>query len=166
MSDKISDKIYNPPASAVQGAHVSGMAAYEALCQEADTDYAGFWARQARELLSWQTPFTQALDESDAPFFKWFADGLFDGSLGFGGEESAGASFLRKDGGVWSTDKDGIILNLLVDENVQSLGHRRICLGSYEVMAPSCQPHKAYGSVAVLIRAMQANCGLRWPHRQ
>ena len=41
--------------------------------------------------------------------FKWFADGLFDGSLGFGGEESAGASFLRKDGGVWSTDKDGLI---------------------------------------------------------
>ena len=45
--------------------------------------------------------------------FKWFVDGLFEGSLGFGGEESAGASFLRFDGSVWSTDKDGIILNLL-----------------------------------------------------
>ena len=41
--------------------------------------------------------------------FKWFADGLFDGSLGFGGEESAGASFLRRDGTVWTTDKDGIV---------------------------------------------------------
>jgi phosphoglucomutase len=40
--------------------------------------------------------------------FKWFVDGLYDGSLGFGGEESAGASFLRKDGRVWTTDKDGI----------------------------------------------------------
>ena len=48
--------------------------------------------------------------------FKWFVDGLFNGSLAFGGEESAGASFLRKDGSVWSTDKDGIILNLLAAE--------------------------------------------------
>jgi phosphoglucomutase len=48
--------------------------------------------------------------------FKWFVSGLFDGSLGFGGEESAGASFLRKDGKPWSTDKDGIIMNLLAAE--------------------------------------------------
>ncbi len=48
--------------------------------------------------------------------FKWFVDGLFDGSFGFGGEESAGASFLRKDGSVWTTDKDGILLCLLAAE--------------------------------------------------
>ncbi|AWB67566.1 phosphoglucomutase, alpha-D-glucose phosphate-specific [Saccharobesus litoralis] len=48
--------------------------------------------------------------------FKWFVDGLFDGTCGFGGEESAGASFLRKDGTAWSTDKDGIILALLAAE--------------------------------------------------
>jgi phosphoglucomutase len=48
--------------------------------------------------------------------FKWFVDGLVDGSYGFGGEESAGASFLRKDGTVWTTDKDGIILDLLAAE--------------------------------------------------
>ncbi len=48
--------------------------------------------------------------------FKWFVNGLVDGSYGFGGEESAGASFLRKDGSVWSTDKDGIILSLLACE--------------------------------------------------
>ena len=48
--------------------------------------------------------------------FKWFVDGLLDGSLGFGGEESAGASFLRKDGTVWTTDKDGMILGLLSAE--------------------------------------------------
>ncbi len=48
--------------------------------------------------------------------FKWFVDGLVDGSYGFGGEESAGASFLKKDGSVWTTDKDGIILNLLAAE--------------------------------------------------
>jgi len=48
--------------------------------------------------------------------FKWFVDGLLDGSYGFGGEESAGASFLRRDGTVWSTDKDGILLDLLAAE--------------------------------------------------
>lgn len=48
--------------------------------------------------------------------FKWFVDGLLDGSCGFGGEESAGASFLRRSGQVWTTDKDGIILNLLAAE--------------------------------------------------
>jgi phosphoglucomutase len=48
--------------------------------------------------------------------FKWFVPGLLDGSLGFGGEESAGASFLRRDGSVWSTDKDGIIMDLLAVE--------------------------------------------------
>jgi phosphoglucomutase len=48
--------------------------------------------------------------------FKWFVDGLLDGSLGFGGEESAGASFLRRDGGPWSTDKDGLIPCLLAAE--------------------------------------------------
>jgi phosphoglucomutase len=48
--------------------------------------------------------------------FKWFVEGLLDGSLGFGGEESAGASFLRRDGSVWTTDKDGIILGLLAAE--------------------------------------------------
>ena len=48
--------------------------------------------------------------------FKWFVDGLLEGTYGFGGEESAGASFLRKDGTVWTTDKDGIIMNLLAME--------------------------------------------------
>jgi phosphoglucomutase len=54
--------------------------------------------------------------------FKWFVDGLLEGSLGFGGEESAGASFLRRDGTVWSTDKDGIILDLLAVEILARTG--------------------------------------------
>ena len=54
--------------------------------------------------------------------FKWFVDGLLDGSLGFGGEESAGASFLRMDGGPWSTDKDGLIMALLAAEMTVQLG--------------------------------------------
>jgi phosphoglucomutase len=54
--------------------------------------------------------------------FKWFVDGLLDGSLGFGGEESAGASFLRRDGQVWTTDKDGIIMGLVAVEMMARTG--------------------------------------------
>ncbi|HXV63544.1 MAG TPA: phosphoglucomutase (alpha-D-glucose-1,6-bisphosphate-dependent) [Vicinamibacteria bacterium] len=54
--------------------------------------------------------------------FKWFVPGLLDGSLGFGGEESAGASFLRRDGTVWTTDKDGIVLGLLAAEMTAATG--------------------------------------------
>lgn len=54
--------------------------------------------------------------------FKWYVDGLFDGTMAFGGEESAGASFLRRDGGVWSTDKDGFILALLAAEMLAVTG--------------------------------------------
>jgi len=72
--------LYPPPAAAVAGAAVSGIAAYEALVQEASSDYAGFWARQARELLSWKTPFTKVLNDSEAPFFKWFEDGTLNAS--------------------------------------------------------------------------------------
>ena len=73
-------KTYLPSAASVAGAYVQGMDAYNALVHEAETDYAGFWARQARELLSWKTPFTQVLDESKAPFFKWFEDGTLNAS--------------------------------------------------------------------------------------
>jgi phosphoglucomutase len=54
--------------------------------------------------------------------FKWFVEGLLDGSLGFGGEESAGASFLRRDGTVWTTDKDGLIMGLLAAEMLARTG--------------------------------------------
>ena len=57
--------------------------------------------------------------------FKWFVPGLLDGSFGFGGEESAGASFLRRDGAVWTTDKDGILLGLLAREITATTGGRR-----------------------------------------
>ncbi|MEV1143635.1 phosphoglucomutase (alpha-D-glucose-1,6-bisphosphate-dependent) [Micromonospora sp. NPDC049799] len=54
--------------------------------------------------------------------FKWFVPGLLDGAVGFGGEESAGASFLRRDGGTWTTDKDGILLCLLASEIIGTTG--------------------------------------------
>jgi acetyl-CoA synthetase len=72
---KQESRIFSPPADMVKQAAISGMDAYRALCDEAERDYEGFWARLAREHISWQTPFTKTLDESDAPFYKWFPDG-------------------------------------------------------------------------------------------
>jgi acetyl-CoA synthetase len=68
-------KLYPPPAALADKAHVSGMAAYDKLCAEAAADYEGYWARLAREFVSWKKPFTQTLNTSEAPFFKWFEDG-------------------------------------------------------------------------------------------
>jgi len=67
--------VYNPSDAAVRDAHISGMAAYNELCAQAQSDYSGYWSRLARELLSWKKPFSKGLDESNAPFFKWFEDG-------------------------------------------------------------------------------------------
>jgi len=78
MTDEL--KTYAPPAALAAQAAVSGMAAYEALCQEADADYTGYWARLAREFLSWKKPFTSVLNDSEAPFFKWFEDGTLNAS--------------------------------------------------------------------------------------
>ena len=73
-------KTYDPPAEMKAHAWVSGMDAYDALCAEAEADHEGFWARRARELLTWKTPFTKTLDDSNAPFFKWFEDGTLNAS--------------------------------------------------------------------------------------
>jgi len=76
----MSATVYQPSADFVKNAHISGMAAYQALCNEAETDYEGYWARLAKEFITWKTPFTKVLDESNAPFFKWFEDGTLNAS--------------------------------------------------------------------------------------
>jgi len=68
-------RVFTPPADFVKNAAVSGMDAYHALCAEAEKDYEGFWGRLARENLEWHKPFTQVLDESNAPFYQWYGDG-------------------------------------------------------------------------------------------
>jgi acetyl-CoA synthetase len=68
-------RVFEPSAQFVKQANVSGMDGYQALCKAAEQDYAGFWAKLARETLHWKKPFTKTLDESKAPFFKWFEDG-------------------------------------------------------------------------------------------
>ncbi|MDD4978281.1 MAG: acetate--CoA ligase [Gallionella sp.] len=68
-------RVFNPSPAFVAQANVSSMEAYQAMCKEAQQDYAGYWAKLAREMLLWKKPFTKALDESKAPFYKWFEDG-------------------------------------------------------------------------------------------
>ncbi|MDY0054727.1 MAG: acetate--CoA ligase [Methyloversatilis sp.] len=75
MSEATEVRVYQPSQDMVSNAAVSGMDAYKALCAEAERDYEGYWARLAREHVTWQTPFTRTLNEDNRPFFKWFEDG-------------------------------------------------------------------------------------------
>ena len=103
--------------------------------------------------------------------FKWFVDGLLDGSLGFGGEESAGASFIRLDGSVWTTDKDGIVPALLSAEITARIGRdpgeiyheltREFGEPVYDrVEAPATAGAKAKAGAA--LRAADSVCGAGW----
>lgn len=69
------NRVFEPADEFKAHANVSGMDGYNALCEKADADYEGFWAGLARDYIHWKKPFTQVLDESNAPFYKWFADG-------------------------------------------------------------------------------------------
>jgi acetyl-CoA synthetase len=73
-------RVFNPTAEFVNQANVSGMGSYQALCATAKHDYTGYWDKLAREYLLWHKPFTQSLDESNAPFYKWFEDGELNAS--------------------------------------------------------------------------------------
>jgi acetyl-CoA synthetase len=74
------NRVFPPPAGLAKQANISGMAAYEAMCREAEKDFEGFWAKHARSELLWTKPFTKTLDESNAPFYKWFHDGELNAS--------------------------------------------------------------------------------------
>ncbi|BEI37505.1 acetate--CoA ligase [Polynucleobacter sp. HIN7] len=74
------NRIFNPPADFVKNAAISGMDAYKKLCAEAEKDYEGFWGRLAKENLYWKQVFTTVLDDSKAPFYKWFEDGTTNAS--------------------------------------------------------------------------------------
>eukprot|EP01034_Spumella_vulgaris_P036191 gene36191-44641_t len=76
----VENRVFPPAEASVKGARISGMDAYNALCNEAAADFEGFWARLARENVVWTKPFTRTLDESKAPFYQWFDDGELNAS--------------------------------------------------------------------------------------
>ena len=76
----VENRVFPPNEATVKAARISGMEGYQALCAEAAADYEGFWARLARENVVWDKPFTKTLDESNAPFYKWFEDGQLNAS--------------------------------------------------------------------------------------
>ena len=73
-------RVFPPSAEFVRQANISGMEAYRKLCDEAERDFEGFWGRLGKEHLLWHKPFTKVLDESKAPFFRWFYDGELNAS--------------------------------------------------------------------------------------
>ena len=93
------NRVFEPVESMKANAAISGMDAYHALCQSAQDDPNAFWGERARELLSWHKPFTRVLDESNAPFYKWFDDG----------ELNASANCLDRHMGTATEDKAAII---------------------------------------------------------
>ena len=76
----VENRVFAPSEASAKNARISGMPAYDALCKAADADFEGFWAKLARESLVWTKPFAKTLNESDAPFYKWFEDGELNAS--------------------------------------------------------------------------------------
>jgi acetyl-CoA synthetase len=95
----IENRVFPPSEETVRSARISGMEGYNALCAEAEKDFEGFWARLGRENLQWNKPFTRTLDESNAPFYQWFADG----------ELNASANCLDKHIGTPTENKTAVI---------------------------------------------------------
>lgn len=103
----VENRVFPPPADLVKQANVSGMEGYKALCDEANRDPNAFWARLANENLVWEKPFTQVLDESNKPFYKFYPDGqlnvsanCLDKHLGTPAENRAALIFEADDGKV------------------------------------------------------------------
>jgi acetyl-CoA synthetase len=76
----VENRVFPPSAAASAGARIASMAQYDAMCKEAADDFEGYWAKLARANLQWTKPFTKTLDESKAPFYKWFDDGTLNAS--------------------------------------------------------------------------------------
>ena len=79
-STLVENRVFNPSPAFSKKANIKSMAQYNAMCKAFETDFNGTWARLARENLVWKKPFTKVLDESKAPFYKWFDDGTLNAS--------------------------------------------------------------------------------------
>jgi acetyl-CoA synthetase len=106
----VENRVFMPSDNMVKSARISGMDGYNALCAQAESDFEGFWAKLARENVVWNKPFTRTLDESNAPFYKWFDDGelnvsanCLDKHIGTATENKTAVIFEADDGTVTKT---------------------------------------------------------------
>ncbi len=106
----VENRVFPPSAAVQKAARISGMDGYNALCVEAEKDFEGFWAELARANLVWSKPFSRTLDESNAPFYKWFDDGELNASancldkhMGTPVENKTAVIFEADDGAVTKT---------------------------------------------------------------
>ena len=106
----VENRVFHPSEASQKGARVSGMPAYQALCDAAEKDYEGFWAQLARDNITWTRPFTRTLDASNAPFYQWFDDGELNASancldrhMGTPVENKTAVIFEADDGAVTKT---------------------------------------------------------------
>jgi acetyl-CoA synthetase len=119
-SMSLESRVFAPPARVADGAAISGMAAYEALVNEAQSNPEGFWRRLASENLLWHKPFTKVLDESKAPFYRWFEDGTLNASYNCLDRNLANGN-AEKTAIVFEAD-DGKVTRITYREL-----HRRVC---------------------------------------
>jgi acetyl-CoA synthetase len=110
----VENRVFPPDARATEGARISGMAAYDALCKEAEDDFEGFWTRLAKGNLQWTKPFTRTLDESKAPFYEWFGDGELNASANCL-DKHVGTPVENKTAIVFEAD-DGTVTNVTYKE--------------------------------------------------
>ena len=106
----VENRVFHPSEATQKGARISGMPAYQAMCDAAEKDYNGFWGQLARDNLSWTQAFSRVLDESNAPFYRWFDDGELNASancldrhMGTPVENKTAVIFEADDGAVTKT---------------------------------------------------------------
>ncbi|MBV6271440.1 acetate--CoA ligase [Alcaligenaceae bacterium CGII-47] len=129
----VENRVFMPPEDLVKHANISGMDGYRALCDEANRDPNAFWARLARENLVWTKPFTQVLDESNAPFYKWYPDGELNASancldkhLGTPTENLTAIIFEADDGQVTRVTYKALHARVCQFANaIKGLGHKK-----------------------------------------
>ena len=129
----VETRLFAPAANTVSNATISGKAQYDAMCAQANADYPGFWAKLAREHLHWNKPFTQSLDESNAPFFTWFADGelnvsanCLDRHIGTPTENKTAIIFEADDGTVTKTSYKELLAKVSTFANgLKKLGFKK-----------------------------------------